>query len=323
MTDALDQWLASRITGMLDAQPVGSAAWNDVLRRSRREGNVAGAFGRRRLVLALVGAATCALLLALGLALHGAGTAGVATAQAACRGSGVPAAPCLRSLARLAEGRGAPPAIVYERSLSYRAAVLVPPGVKSDLPFARTLTSAKRPFTANEVQTIETWIRRTTRAGTRRVGAGRLVFPSAADRRAWEAAGSPTWKQMTTAPLDRAASERYRITGERIEDPLLAPDERATLLSAEAHGRDAHLLGAMRDPLGRAGVAISELYDPAKGPSYPWRWVYVYDPRTSRLLAGGVWPSDRSPKTSGWRGAVAYTVFAAGPRAAARVPDPR
>ena len=73
-----------------------------------------------------------------------------------------------------------------------------------------------------------------------------------------------------------------------LPDPLLAPSQRAALFTVLVQGRRTRLLGLMRDPLGRMGVAISTLYDPGKPPASTPDWVYLYDLRTSRLLAEGV-----------------------------------
>jgi hypothetical protein len=324
MTDSLDQIVRERIEAALDAQATGVGDWQEVVRRGPSVPDARECRRpRRRIPLAIIGVAGSVVLLGLGLSLRGGGSAGVATAEAACGGSGVPAGGCLRALARLAGTDGTPPPIVYERVLSYTAAMMVPAGARSRVPLARPLAEVKRAFTANEVQTVETWVARSTRRGTRRVSVGRLVFPTARDRAAWKAAGSPSWTRMSGRSFAPATFKPYSISGDRLADPLLRPAERAALLEAAARGRDAHLLGLMRDPLGREGVAISELYDPAKGPSYPWRWIYLYDPRTSQLLAEGVWPSFLSPQASGWRAAGIYRVYAVGPRASARVPDAR
>ena len=71
-------------------------------------------------------------------------------------------------------------------------------------------------------------------------------------------------------------------------DPLLTPGQRAALLTVIARTPRARLVGLRRDPLGRRGIAISTPYDPAKPPECGPTWVYLYDPRTSRLLAEGI-----------------------------------
>ena len=222
MTDELDRLLRDRIRKVIDEQPARSGDWQDVLRRSKPERLLVRRAPARRPILLLAGVTTCAVLLVLGLALRGVGFTGVGTAQAACRGSDVPAGRCLRALARIASTGGESLPIVYRRVFWHSSIYLYPPGeaLKSDAPArSRRLTGTKTAFVASQVIAVETWVKGTTGQGVQRTGPGRLVFPTARDRAAWRAAGSPTWKRMSSTPLAPRSNKPIRNWAAYVFEP--------------------------------------------------------------------------------------------------------
>ena len=284
-----------------------------------------------RRVALVTGFATCAALAATGLAVF-TGSVGVQTAEAACSRAGASATPCLHALARLAASSDAPGRIVYQRSLGIGPFLrILPPAVGGP---GRSVAGVVRPFRVRDVLTTETWIDRATWHGARKTY-DRMEFATAADRAAWRASGSPSWRRMSGSQLSRTSTSHVRdaerlyvmnltilrratgakhpdvalptdpdgvirllrkvaeLSGDSVinwpawvtalpgEDPLLSPAQRAAIFGALPRIPGVRVLGGMRDPLGRSGVAVA----------IPWRghgiWLSLYDPRTSRLLADG------------------------------------
>ena len=239
------------------------------------------------------------------------GSIGVETAEAACARSG-PVGPCLQALAELAGAGEATGRIVYQRRFDFHRVLRVgPPNVTGH-------------FSVQQVWTHEIWVNRVTQRSAQRTSDGRMYFPTTADRAEWRASGSPTWRQMFGAAPWRAHSWRTRhtnslyncnlrraadlVSADRaavlrllrsaapvcgLANPLLTPAQRASIFEALARSHTVRMLGRLRDPLGRHGVAIA--YPPI--PGHPQTWISIFSPRTSRLLAEGF----RQPGYNGGR----------------------
>ena len=325
----------------------------------------------RRLSLVVVGAVIVAVLFAAAATFRDS-PAEVGTAQAACRGSGLPAEPCLLSLASIARRAGTRSGIVYQRTVLIDPMVMLPPGSHEN---GWPLAGVRRPFVVLATMIEETWIDPRSGRGVRRIVPGTLRFATPADRAAWKASGSPSWRRITRGrivpdpsfrsladgedlylydsagwrkatgrrqparalPADPAALTRFLqrvstvVTGRArnwpaftpaLADPLLTPGQRAALLTVIARTPRARLVGLRRDPLGRRGIAISTPYDPAKPPGVWPDWVYLYDPRTSRLLAEGIQGSAIPGRTGARRHFQWVRVFEVARGSARALPTP-
>jgi hypothetical protein len=230
-------------------------------------------------------------------------------ADRACRGSGPPQA-CLQALARVAAESTDRSRFVYQRRWrEWDAIRVLPPGrhPSATRVFATThVAGVVRPFVVALMFPESIWIDRATWHGVKRVSRPRLWFPTAADRAAWAASGSPSWRQMhglawvrhPTGCCQPVIGTRWFRNAHRIshnglpdlrwQNPALSPQKRAADLRQLLYtvGMRPRLAGRIRDPFGRVGVVIRAWYAPRN--QYHVDWVDVYDVSTTRLLAQGV-----------------------------------
>jgi hypothetical protein len=176
----------------------------------------------------------------------------------------------------------------------------------------RPLAGVTTPFSVELMFPREVWINRLNGHGVVRTLRPRLWFPTPADHAAWIAAGSPSWTRMhgprwdTTPPPSwrdprRIGTYRWRharrlydfgYADNRLDDPAAGPAQLTTALRKTRSVPSAlgtHLVGSIRDPLGREGVGIRRWYAP--NDQYNIDVIDIYDPTTLRMLAIGLIPS--------------------------------
>ena len=187
---------------VVDEPRADQEARSEVWRRLERRRDRRVSWSSPRPAALVAGFALCAALTAGALILY-TGSVGVQTAGAACGRQRASAAPCLDQLARLAAAADAPGRIVYQQALGIRPLLrIIPPGAGGP---GRHVAGVTRPFRVREVVTTQTWIDRATWHGASQ-SKGRIDFPTAADRAAWRASGSPSWRRMTGAQLSPAGT---------------------------------------------------------------------------------------------------------------------
>jgi len=144
---------------------------------------------------AAIGAMAICAAAVMALLVVNRGPVGVQTAEAACGRPQVVTQQCLSALAEVAGTRTTTSGpIVYQRWISFQRPLrIIPPGTAGP---GIHRTGVTRPFDVQEVDITETWVNRSNWHGVRRESS-RIAFPSAADRSAWRASGSPTWQRMS------------------------------------------------------------------------------------------------------------------------------
>jgi hypothetical protein len=252
---------------------------------------------RPRLVLAVAAAiaAVAAPLLLLGSGERGGG----ASASAATR---------LREVASVA--RAQPPVALPARGRYLYVRIHSVPTLlfRAEPPFDRGIRSADDfGFAAQVPNTREIWLN--GRRGHQRIVNRRAVFPTAADRRAWIAAGRPQLPggdvvedelgrpspvDLPSDPdrlyshLEREAAAResgnlgymFTLVGDTLAAWNATPEQRAALFEVAARIPGVELLGERTDPAGRTGVAFR-----MRDELDPFEITLIVDPETSQLLA--------------------------------------
>ena len=292
--------------------------WSRLQQRRRRTGRLSPT---RRGAIA-VSLATLAVSTATAVVVI-TGSFAVPTAEAACSHVASSPTACLSALARLAAATSAPGGVVYQRAVGLSPVIRVLP--PSDPALGLHLTGVTRPFGVRQTTITETWVDRTTWHGVRRVST-KPSFPTARDRAAWRAAGSPSQDRLfgraavgTSRNVD---GERFYVmdfaalqkaTGALHPDTALPTDPTSVIqlmrrlnldLGVGAlmlPGEDPLLTPAQRAAIFKAlprvpgvrvlGTRRDALGRPGVAIAIPWRghgvWVTLYDPRTSRMLADG------------------------------------